>query len=208
MLPFSPRIHQAMDLAARAHQDQYRKDNDCRIPYAAHVFGVAYLLAEFGFDEDVVVAGLLHDVLEDQPEYMADVESFGPRVLGLVRAVSEQKKDASGQEGPWEERKRDYIEHLRTARPEARAISCADKIHNMQSILLSIQRGRPVWPVLTNQDPLEQVQRLVWLREALAEGWDHPILAAYDATLDRLRPEARKAARLLPSPPGGGRGRG
>jgi len=203
MVAFTDRLHRALDLAALAHAGQARKDPGLAIPYVSHVCGVAFLLAAHGFEEDVVVAGLLHDVLEDSQEYAGELKAFGERVYRIVGPVSEAAKDA-----PWRKRKVRYANALREAWPEAKAVSCADKIHNMQSILLSIQRGRPVWPVLTNQDPLEQVQRLVWLREALAEGWDHPILAAYDATLDRLRPEARKAARLLPSPPGGGRGRG
>ncbi len=58
-------------------------------------------------------------------------------------------------------------------------------------------RRRPVWPLLTNPDPLEQIQRLKWLRDNLASGWDHPILATYDATLAKLIPEAQRAARRV-----------
>ncbi len=180
MLPFTPRIHQAIDLAARAHERQYRKDNDCRIPYAAHVFGVAYLLAEFGFDEDVLVAGLLHDVFEDRPDFMPEVERFGERVAALVRAVSEQKKDDAGKERPWEVRKGDYIEHLRSAPPDARAISCADKIHNMQSIVLALDRGARIWLVL-KASPEKQLERMRRLRAVLGDGWKHPLLERFDA---------------------------
>jgi (p)ppGpp synthase/HD superfamily hydrolase len=190
MIDFTPRLHQALDLAALAHNGQARKDPGLAIPYVSHVCGVAFLLAAHGFEEDVVVAGLLHDVLEDSQKYAGDLKAFGDRVYRIVEQVSEADKHA-----PWRQRKVRYANTLRDAWPEAKAVSCADKIHNMQSILLSIQRGRPVWSMLTNKDPLEQVQRLIWLRDALAEGWDHPILATYDATLDRLKPEARKAAR-------------
>jgi (p)ppGpp synthase/HD superfamily hydrolase len=190
MIDFTPRLHRALDLAATAHNGQARKDPGLAIPYVSHVCGVAFLLAAHGFDEDVVVAGLLHDVLEDSPRYEPELRAFGDRVYGIVRQVSEVVKNV-----PWVQRKVRYANALRDAWPEAKAVSCADKIHNMQSILLSIERGQPVWPLLTNRDPLEQVQRLVWLRDALAEGWDHPILRTYDATLARLTPEARKAAR-------------
>ncbi len=192
MIAFTPRLHRALDLAALAHNGQVRKDPGLAIPHVAHVCGVAFLLAGHGFEEDVVVAGLLHDVLEDSPRFEPELRAFGDRVHAIVRQVSEAAKGA-----PWRERKVRYANALRDAWPEAKAVSCADKIHNMQSILLSIERGRPVWPVLTNTDPLEQVQRLVWLRDALADGWDHPILATYDATLARLAPEARKAARAV-----------
>ncbi len=192
MLPFTRRIHMAIDLAARAHKDQARKDRDRHIPYVAHVFGVACLLAEFGFDEDVFVAGLLHDVLEDQPEWMPEVEQFGERVVRLVRAVSEQKRDGGGQERPWAVRKTEYIEHLRSAPEEAKAISCADKIHNMQSILLALERGPEIWRGLKASPP-EQLDRLRRLRRALADGWEHPMLARFDAVFAELERCVRQA---------------
>jgi (p)ppGpp synthase/HD superfamily hydrolase len=190
MIRLTPRLHRALDLAAMAHAGQVRKDPGWPIPHVAHVYGVAFLLAAYGFDEDVVAAGLLHDVLEDSPRHADEVRAFGPRVYAIVKQVSEAAKDA-----PWRVRKVRYAEALRAAPAEAKAVSCADKIHNMQSILLSIERGRPVWPVLTNPDPAEQVQRLRWLREALAEGWDHPLLAEYDGTLERLARAAAQAGR-------------
>ena len=189
MIEFSPRLHRALDLAARAHEGQVRKDPDMAIPHVAHVAAVGFLLAGHGFEEDVVVAGLLHDVLEDSPRFAAELRGFGDRVYGIVRQVSEAAKGT-----PWRERKVRYAQGLRDGWPEAKAVSCADKIHNMQSILLSIERGHPVWPLLTNPDPREQVQRLRWLRDALADGWDHPILAQYDATLARLARAARAPA--------------
>lgn len=192
MLPFSRRVHKAIDLAARAHQGQSRKDRDIPIPYIAHCFGVACLLAEFGFDEDVFVAGLLHDVLEDQPECMPEVEQFGKQVAALVRAISERKLDAAGEERPWAERKSEYIEHLRGAPPEARAISCADKIHNMQSILLALERGGEIWSGL-KAPPDKQLDRFRRLRAALADGWQHPILERFDAVFAELERQVSKA---------------
>ena len=185
MLPFTRRIHTAIDLAASAHRDQARKDRDRPIPYVAHLFGVACLLAEFGFDEDVFVAGLLHDVLEDQPAYRQDVEGYGEHVAGLVRAVTERKLDAAGEERPWAVRKSEYIEHLRSAPAEAKAISCADKIHNMQSILLALERGAQIWGEM-KAPPDQQLDRYRRLRAALADGWQHPILVRFDAVLAEL----------------------
>lgn len=191
---FTRRIHNAIDVAARAHEGQFRKDHDFHLPYAAHVFGVAFLLAEFDFDEDVIVAGLLHDVLEDRPSFRPEVEQFGPGVLALVEAVSETKLDAAGNERAWPVRKNEYIEHIRTAPPGAKAISCADKIHNMQSILLAIDRGgEAIWNSL-KATPEAQLDRLRRLREALAEGWSHPILERFDSVFAELVRRAGEAA--------------
>ncbi len=185
MITFSRRIHEALDLAARSHEGQARKDPDRHTPYVSHVVGVGFLLAEYGFDEDVVIAGLLHDVLEDQPEDIAAVEQFGDRVAGLVRAVSERKLDDSGNERPWRDRKGEYAEHIRHAPPDAKAISCADKIHNMQSILLAMSRGADIWGIL-KATPDEQLKRFRSLREALGHSWSHPILARFDAVFGEL----------------------
>jgi (p)ppGpp synthase/HD superfamily hydrolase len=191
MVPFTPRIHEAIDFAARAHKPQTRKDPDRETPYVAHVFGVAYLIAEFGFDEDEVVAALLHDVLEDQPQDTTELERFGERVASLVRAVSEKKLDEEGHLREWEVRKREYIEHMRNAPEGAKAISCADKIHNMQSILLALDRGVDIWHDL-NSTPGRQLLRFRRLREALSEGWSHPILERFDQIYAEL--ERRAAA--------------
>ena len=59
MTLFSERIHEALDFAAIHHRRQKRKDADLKIPYISHLFGVAYILAQYGFQEDVVVAGVL-----------------------------------------------------------------------------------------------------------------------------------------------------
>ena len=191
MTPFTPRLHQAIDLAALAHRDQFRKDPDIQIPYVAHAYAVAYLLAEHDFSEDVVVAGLLHDVLEDRPSMADAVAEFGETVLSLVRQVSERQKYRQGVKLPWRDRKAAYIAHIRSTSPEAKAISCADKIHNMQSMLLALSRGADICAHLA-APWAEQVARFETLREALGSGWTHPLLARYDTVLDALRHEVAK----------------
>ncbi len=185
MVAFSPRIHEAIDFAARAHDGQFRKDPDRHTPYAAHVFAVGYLLAQFDFDEDVVIAGLLHDVLEDRPDFAGEMQRFGPTVMELVRAVSERKLDREGNERSWTDRKGEYVEHIRSAPAGAKAISCADKIHNMESILLALERGSAAWHEL-KATPEEQVKRMQRVRAALAEGWSHPMLERFDTLLAEL----------------------
>ena len=147
----SERLHRAIDLAARAHAGQFRKDKDMAIPYVAHVFGVAMLLNSNGFSEDVVIAGLLHDVLEDSPAFAAEVPTFGDDVHRWVLTVTDP---TAGQNfHNWLERKAVYIEQIRSGAPEAKAVACADKIHNMESTWLGLQRGdgahvaRPLHPL-------------------------------------------------------------
>ena len=179
------RLHSAIDLAARAHQGQYRKDADMKIPYVAHVYGVAMILQHHGFSQDVVIAGLLHDVLEDSPEFMDGVVAFGPSVQRWVETVSDPQKTGDGKgsvRGNWLERKAPYIAQIRDGDLEAKAIACADKIHNMASTLMGLERGAKS----ELKRPLE-IQVEYWRRVREAFGaWQHPMLTRYDELLESL----------------------
>jgi (p)ppGpp synthase/HD superfamily hydrolase len=141
---YSLDLERALRWAAVAHRDQVRKASDT--PYVEHVMGVALVLDRLGFAEEVVIAGLLHDVVEDTPATLADVEArFGSAVAETVRHCSEIKTDATGRKRPWIDRKRDHLEALRQAPVEARAVVLADKLHNLISIELDLREGREVW---------------------------------------------------------------
>src|SRR5579863_1815673 len=118
----TPLLKRALDQAAVWHRDQKRKYPDADVPYVSHVAGVVAILARHGFDDEVLAAGALHDVLEDcgvSHEELA--HRFGDRVADLVRGVSEADKSL-----PWEDRKRLYLEQFARAPWEAQAISIAD----------------------------------------------------------------------------------
>ena len=185
----SERLHHAIDLAARAHAGQFRKDADIRIPYVAHVYGVAMLLTSHGFPEDVVVAGLLHDVLEDSPEFRGEVVAFGANVQLWVETVTDPFANSKGR-GDWLERKQTYIGQIRDGAPEAKAIACADKIHNMESTLFGFRRGAPAH----SKRPLT-VQAEYWRQVRVAFGeWTHPMLERYDELLRELELVPHKVA--------------
>lgn len=141
---FSPRYEQALQFAALAHRQQVRKGTD--IPYIVHAVHVSVILLRHGFDEDVVIAGLLHDVIEDcgvspqQPEAL-----FGAEVARLVEAVSERKR-IDGVERSWEERKTAAIAHLQSSGPRVAALKAADSLHNIRSISADLALVDPaVW---------------------------------------------------------------
>ena len=95
----SLKVEQALRLAALAHAGQVRRASD--VPYVAHAFAVAWILGRAGFGEDTVVAGLLHDVVEDTPVTLEEIESrFGPVVAAMVSHCTEQKTDAQGRKRP------------------------------------------------------------------------------------------------------------
>lgn len=85
-------ILKTIERAAELHKNQFRK-GDSNIPYISHPYSVAFILAQYTNDENVIVASLLHDVLEDVPGYYrADmITEFGEVVTSYVEEVSEQK---------------------------------------------------------------------------------------------------------------------
>ena len=140
----SPRLENALRWSAVCHAGQTRKGSE--VPYFEHAAAVAMILDRAGFEEDVVIAGLLHDVVEDTDATLDDVSArFGPSVAELVDACSEIKLDAVGRKRPWIDRKRDHLAALGSVDDLARAVILADKLHNLTSIEVDLTEGRPVW---------------------------------------------------------------
>src|SRR3712207_877168 len=103
--PFSATLERALRWAAACHRGQVRRGSD--VPYVAHVLAVAWILDRLGFPEEVVVAGLLHDAVEDTGATLEQVgQRFGPEVAAIVGHCSEVKTDAQGRKRPWIDRKR------------------------------------------------------------------------------------------------------
>ena len=135
----SRRIADAVEFAVCAHGDQVRKGTS--IPYVSHLFGVAALVLEGGGDEDLAIAGLLHDVLEDTSATATKVEeAFGPRVAAVVEGCSDTQEKPKP---PALERKQLYLEHLEQADADTLLVSLADKLHNARSLLLDFRTEGP-----------------------------------------------------------------
>jgi (p)ppGpp synthase/HD superfamily hydrolase len=141
----SPRLEQAFRWAAECHAGQTRKGS--RTPYFQHAAAVALILDRVGFDEDVVIAGMLHDVVEDTDATLEDVAAkFGPVVANIVEHCSEQKTDERGNKRPWIDRKREHLAAMPRAPVPARGVMLADKLHNLTSIEFDLrEKGESVW---------------------------------------------------------------
>ncbi len=139
-----PRFRRAFLFVAEKHAGQTRKAST--IPYIAHLMGVASLVLEFGGDEDLAVAALLHDVVEDcggAPMLSEVRRRFGRRVAKIVDGCTDSD---STPKPPWRERKETYIRHLKNADAETRLVSAADKLNNVRSILSDYREvGEEIW---------------------------------------------------------------
>jgi (p)ppGpp synthase/HD superfamily hydrolase len=178
---YSALIDRAVEFAAIAHRDQLRKSPELEIPYIQHTVMVGLILQRAGYSEEVVAAGVLHDVLEDTEVSLVMLqEEFGPRVADLVNSVSEQDKSL-----PWEERKERYLRHLETAGDESKAITASDKIHNINSILVSLKRGADIWCVF-KRGREAQLDRFRRLLKTLKSNWSSPLLLELEEVVERL----------------------
>jgi (p)ppGpp synthase/HD superfamily hydrolase len=143
---YSDTIDHALAFAAKHHDRQVRKGT--KLPYLTHPANVAVILSRYGRDDDTVVAGILHDVIEDSVRegYTRQMleqrigDKFGPKVLDTVLAVTYRKNDDDGVELSGEDRKADYLERLADASEEARWVCAADKVHNASSIIADLRR--------------------------------------------------------------------
>jgi (p)ppGpp synthase/HD superfamily hydrolase len=163
---YSESLDRALIVAALAHQGQYRKGT--HIPYVMHPFHVALLLDRHGFSEPVVIAGVLHDVLEDIDPHDLSIresfeatfalapsasdaasfrdelrrflrESFGDQVLDMVEAVTEKKADDAGVKRSWRVRKDEQLAHAPQMDLGAIAVKAADALHNAVSIVRDVR---------------------------------------------------------------------
>lgn len=135
--PLSDRFNEALVYAHNLHRHQPRKGRD--IPYIGHLLGVASLVLENGGDEDMAIAALLHDAVEDQgglPRRDEIAAKFGDRVARIVMGCTDSDSTDPHNKAPWCDRKVSYIEHVtHEADPDVRLVSVADKVHNARAIL-------------------------------------------------------------------------
>jgi guanosine-3',5'-bis(diphosphate) 3'-pyrophosphohydrolase len=180
-------VLRAYAFAEAAHRGQRRKDDRA---FIAHPVRVARLLAERGYDDEVVAAALLHDVVEDTSVTLNEIrERFGARVAELVACVTEDPAL------PARERKRAYREGVRTSPYAARAICAADKVCNLSDLheAASDSAERILARFAGGLDA--QVQRFSAELSMLEEsGTDRGLRDAMRVELGVLRTQARRRA--------------
>jgi (p)ppGpp synthase/HD superfamily hydrolase len=183
---YSGLYEEALRVATVAHRGQMRKG--IGLPYIIHPMHVSVILLRHGFSTECAVVGLLHDVVEDQGYSLAQIESqFGASVAEMVGALSERKRDAEGLERPWEDRKREALEQIRTASREAVAVKCADTLHNAHSFVKDLRcEGAGIWQRFNRgpQSQLRTYRQVLEIAEQRLGG--HPIVAELADALAQL----------------------
>jgi (p)ppGpp synthase/HD superfamily hydrolase len=139
-------INHAFAFAAKHHDRQVRKGT--KLPYLTHPANVAVILTRYDRNDETVVAGILHDVVEDcvRDGYTREMleqrigEKFGEDVLSTVLCVTYRRVDDDGVELDAEDRKQEYLDRLAGANEAALWVCTADKIHNANCVLSDLRR--------------------------------------------------------------------
>ncbi len=191
-MQLTSKIERAIVRSAELHREQKRRLSGS--PYIVHPFAVAFLLAHYENDEDLICAALLHDVLEDVPRYGAEKmkEEFGENVYRIVREVTEDRDPTErwrifSKKNHWKERKKRYIENLKNDSREGLLIAAADKIHNMHSLVSGhASDGDALWRHFRAGK-----EEMLWFYESvyavLCDRLEHPLLRELKKALDQVR---------------------
>lgn len=151
------KFNEAIVFATEAHAGQVRKM--ANTPYILHPMEVASIIATVTSDEDVMIAGLLHDTVEDcdvDPRIIR--EKFGPRAAALVQSETEDKLSDRPPEATWMERKEEsllMLEHTKDR--DVKILWLADKLSNIRSFYREHKKsGDAMWQRLHQKDPAMQ----------------------------------------------------
>ncbi len=126
---------QAKFFSINAHKDQVRKSEPDK-PYIVHPLGVGKILEEYKCNDNIISAGYLHDVIEDTKYTKDDLKKeFGEDITNLVINSSEMDKSLS-----WEERKKITIEKTKNLSLDNKLVICADKINNLEDLMILFKK--------------------------------------------------------------------
>ena len=143
---YSPRYTEALGWASELHRQQRRKAKT--VPYISHLIAVSALVWEDGGDEDLAIAALLHDAIEDCGVSQQQIaQRFGERVAQVVADCTDTSEAVAsgGEKEPWLLRKTRYIAHLPHAHRDSLLVSAADKAHNARDMVLDARRDPALW---------------------------------------------------------------
>ncbi|MDQ5950025.1 MAG: hypothetical protein QG669_545 [Patescibacteria group bacterium] len=174
---YNSKIQKAIELAIQTHElDQKQKRKGKDIPYVTHPLTVGLILSLAGANDDLVIAGLLHDTIEDSIEEKKVTkemitEQFGNNVMQLVLSVTEQDKTLS-----WEVRKAEALEHIKTFSHDSLMLKSADLISNTREIISDYEKEGDEMFIKFNAPKEKIIGAYTNAMSAILEKWsDNPL---------------------------------
>ncbi len=159
-------LEEAIIYATVLHQGKVRKFNG--IPFILHPLEVAQILSTMTDDQEIITAGILHDVVEDTDGTLAEIEKrFGKRVASMVASESEEKYPNEAPNLTWQRRKEESLKVLKNSTDVGvKMLWLADKLANIRSLARTYsERGDELWKMLHQSDPAMQC----WYYRTIAE---------------------------------------
>lgn len=146
-------VSEAIAFATRAHDGMRRRKAEQ--PYILHPMEVGVIVGTMTDHQEVIAAGLLHDVVEDAGIAMEEIgERFGARVMELVASETENKREELPPEETWRIRKEESLEKLRTTDDiEVLMLWVGDKLSNLRTIYRDfLVEGDALWEKFHQSD--------------------------------------------------------
>jgi (p)ppGpp synthase/HD superfamily hydrolase len=195
----SRQFEKALTYATRIHGGKLRKKT--KVPYIAHILGVAAIAMEYGANETEAIAALLHDAVEDcgGAKRLRDIErKFGKDVARIVEGCTDTDQTPKP---PWLKRKKEYVAHVRHAPMPTKLVSASDKLHNVRAILMDYRKeGETLWSRFNRGK-----QGALWYYRALVNAFSgkriQPLVQELDRTLTELELLSNNGAQVK-DPPG------
>lgn len=188
---YTTKIQKAIEIALKAHAAQERKTRN--IPYIFHPLTVALILARIGADEDVIVAGILHDVIEDsygsRKITLKNIEEeFGKHVAKIVENVTEKNKSL-----PWRKRKELARKHILKMDKDSLLLKTADVLHNIsEKIIVYKNIGEKMFDFF-NAPKKQQIDHYEKIITNLKKSWrNNPILNELELSFLKLKKMANE----------------
>ena len=159
----------AAAFALRAHAGTERRGKG--FPYIIHPMEAAAIVASETSDPELLAAAILHDVVEDTPVTLEEIQrAFGARVASLVAAESDTPVPDVSEHESWYARKQEAIRRLRTASREAKLVALGDKLSNLRAIARDhAQRADGIWELFHVTDREAHEWHYRGLADALSE---------------------------------------
>ncbi|MGA7461945.1 MAG: HD domain-containing protein [Candidatus Korobacteraceae bacterium] len=201
-IPLSTRFDHALLFASQIHREQDRKKSG--IPYISHLLGVTSIVLDYGGDEEMGIAALLHDAVEDhggRPMLKVIEQLFGARVAKMVDGCTDSYAEDPKKKESWERRKFRYLRRIRHEDAETRFVSAADKLYNVRAVLRDLRYDGEI---IFTRFSAPKVKTLWYyrslVREYRAGGITHRLKPLID-DLDRVVTEVEHLSGVLATSP-------
>ena len=186
---YTQKIQDAIHFSIQVHEEpvkQVRKGKE--VPYVTHPLAVGLILTRAGAEEDVIVAGLLHDTIEDCEPYGTVTkelltEKFGAKAASLVDAVSEKDKSLG-----WHERKEHALKEIKEFSHDALMVKSADVISNNTELIADYERDGEATFDRFNAPKTETIPHTLEVIDVIQKAWpENPLARDLEAVVERLQ---------------------